>query len=365
MKTEHIFKLYQTLNTDNLSFVYQGDFSDAITEKIVNLSEQSLEGGDMAKMKNKVSFLIVECFQNIVRHGTESNANNNNFLPGLFSTRNMDNSFYITSANLVENKNIAPLRASLEQINSLDKDQLKALYMNILSNQEMSDKGGAGLGLVEMARKSGNPIQFDFKNENDLFSFFYLMLKTDGKGTELAEGKQSLSLENSQDLPNTMRRENILMVYKGDFSQETVVPILKMIEDNLNKQTEGLLTRKKLYMVLMEALQNISKHAIIGNGKREAIFMISKIEDKYEVGTGNWIDKNTELILKKHLSELNNLSKEELNKLYKKILKEGTVTENGAGLGMIDVARESSEKLSYEFKDGNDGTTFFSLSVQI
>lgn len=366
MKIDHISKFYKTLKNDNLSFVYQGDFSDGITEKIIALSEYSIDSShEMIEMRNKVSFVIVECFQNIVRHGNETQikANRTVTFPGLFSTRNTQDCIYITSANLIENDQIPLLKEKLEKLNTLDKDQIKALYLDILSTGELSDKGGAGLGLIEMARKSENPLEFNFENENDKLSLFYLMLKMQGKSGE--QIKNSISMENVKEMHEIMRKENILMIYKGDFSQGTVIPMLKMIEENLNKQQEELLVKKKLYLVLMEILQNISIHAMEQNGKKEAIFLIGKNGQKYIICTGNMVDSVTAEKIKNKINKVNSLNKEELIGLYKKTLKESVSEESGAGLGIIDIARESGEKLVFELKPEAENLSFFSLSVQM
>lgn len=366
MKTEHISQFYQTLSSDNLCFVYQGDFSDNITEKIISLSEHSMDSDqDLMKIKNKISFLIVECFQNIVRHGNDAPSKTNRTVtfPGLFSTRSRPEYIYISSANLIENNHIIPLKEKLDKLNSLDKEQMKALYVDILSNKELSDKGGAGLGLVEMARKSGNPLEFSFESENDKLSLFYLMLKMKGKKEEVEQ--KAISMHNLKQMHETMRRENILMVYKGDFSQETIIPLLKMIEENLNNHIEELTVKKKLYLILVEILQNVSKHSFEIEGKREAIFMIGKSDQKFIIGTGNMIDAVSAEKLMNKINKVNSLSKEELKGLYKTTLKDGISTEGGAGLGIIDIARECSEKLVFDIKTEGGQTAFFSLGVQI
>ena len=373
MKINHINQFYQILQDDNLSFVYQGDFSDGITEKIIALSEYSIDSGnEMLEMRNKVSFVIVECFQNIVRHGndTQTKANRTVTFPGLFSTRNTQDCIYIASANLIENEQVPLLKDKLENLNNLDKEQIKALYMDILTTGELSDKGGAGLGLVEMARKSENPLEFIFENENDKLSLFYLMLKMQGKGetnsTKQNQSiKKSISMADIKQMHEIMRKENILLVYKGDFSQGTIIPMLKIIEDNLNKQQEGLLIKKKLFLVLLEILQNISKHAAEQNGKKDAIFMIGKNDQKYIICTGNMVDSVSSEKIKKKINLVNSLRKEDLVSLYKKTLKESVSVEEGAGLGIIDIARESAEKLIFDLKPVSEKLSFFSLCTQM
>jgi hypothetical protein len=365
MKMDHIIEFYQILRKENLCFIYQGDFSDGITEKIISLSEYSIDNNQvMVKMKNKISFLIVECFQNIVRHGnsTPKNINRTLTLPSLFSARSTNDCVYITSANLIENSQIPLLKEKLEQLNNLDKEAIKALYLEILSNNQMSSKGGAGLGLVEMARRSGNPLEYGFENENDKLSLFYLMLKMKERGQVSVE--DNISLDNVKQIHDVMRREHILLVYKGDFSQDTVIPLLKMIEDNLNKHQEEYNIKKKLYLILVEVLQNVSKHSVEQNGRREAIFMIGKRGQKYSICTGNLIDKTSAEKLLDKINKVNGLDKEGLSYYYKTTLREGIATEKGAGLGIIDIAKESSEKLIYDIKPEGENM-FFSLNVSV
>jgi len=366
MKINYIHHFYEKLKTDNLSFIFQGDFNDNITEKITDLSEHNIgRVNELGKLKNKVSLMIVECFQNIVRHGNETKSVSTNSTPqSFFLTRNIENVFYITSANLIENEEIDALKLKLEKINKLDKEQIKALYLEVLSNQEISGKGGAGLGFIEMARKSGQPLSFNFEKVNDKQSFFYFMVKMQGKTTSEESVQEHASLSDTIELHNVMRMESILMIYKGDFAHSTIMPVLKMIEENMSKHKEELITRQKVYFVLVETLQNICRHGKEKNGIQDAIFMIGRTGQKYIINAGNFMDNSQVESLKNKLTTINQLDSEELKSLYKKELKERNVSENGAGLGIIDMARKSSGKFMFDFKSYGD-RTFFSLSVQV
>ena len=50
-------------------------------------------------------------------------------------------------------KNVESLKDKITQVNSLDKDGLKSLYKDVIKGGELSSKGGAGLGFIDMARK--------------------------------------------------------------------------------------------------------------------------------------------------------------------------------------------------------------------
>jgi hypothetical protein len=71
------------------------------------------------------------------------------------------------------------MQVGLDAINSKDKDELKLYYQERLSNSKVSSKGTAGLGMIEIARKSGNKLDYEFLKINEETSFFSLNVKID------------------------------------------------------------------------------------------------------------------------------------------------------------------------------------------
>ena len=65
----------------------------------------------------------------------------------------------------------------LEKINSLDKDGLKMLYKQQIKEGRLSNKGGAGLGFIDIAKKTGNKLYYNFLSINDEYSFFVFTSK--------------------------------------------------------------------------------------------------------------------------------------------------------------------------------------------
>lgn len=365
MDLQIVFNFFRSLNRDTLSFFYQGNFSDEITDKIINLSEYNIsQQHEQPKMSNKVSFLMAECFQNIVRHG-ESVEGRVKVKTGLFITRHVGASYYITSANLIDNSNIDYLKEKLEKINQLDKDQLKQLYMDILENEGLSSKGGAGLGLVEMARKSGQKLDFYFSPIDEHFSHFYLQIKM--KDPQMAgEDDFEIPITHANELHHLMQGKNILVIHKGDYSQVTVVPILRMLENNLRQDSQRFKVRKKTFHMLVEILQNISKHSYKSGNIHEGIFILSIEDGQYVISTGNFILNSEIKPLKERLLKLSRMSKEELSEMYKQTLKDGKITSGGgAGLGLIDIARESTRPMQWEFSAYDDMKSFFIFSAAI
>jgi hypothetical protein len=118
----------------------------------------------------------------------------------------------------------------------------------------------------------------------------------------------------------------------------------------------------------VECLQNISKHAdsIDGEEEKRGIVMVSHGKESYNIITGNVIKNEKVPSLKESLEKVNSLSKEDLAKLYRKQMREGTISDKGgAGLGLIDIAKKTGSKLNYQFKELNDEVSFFILTSTV
>lgn len=369
METEIAYRFFNKLKNDHFSLAYMGEFDDELTGNLMRTNETSIH--ESQKFKKKLSFLIAECFQNIIRHADKPEIiTRTNNKPKIFLLRNVGKDHYISSTNLIVNTKKEELEAKLNSINTLTAEQLKSVYLWSLANNELSDKGGGGLGLIEMARKSGFPLEYDFEFVNYFFSIFYIQVhfvaskKSDENNFQNLN--ETIHIADTKELYNIMVSENILMIRKGDFSQESILPLIGLIEGNLKLQSNFSGSQKRTMYLLVELLQNISKHAINSNGEREGIFMISQKNNNYILTTGNYVDANAVEPLKEKLANIANLNKEELTEIYKKTLLKKEPSINGnAGIGLIEMCKYSSEKIKYTFKAVTETMSFFSLSITI
>jgi hypothetical protein len=171
----YIYDLHRTMMSQNLILVYQGDFTQETTKSILTMAERNLDSsGEESAIKRKVFNVMVEALQNIVKHSDELVDGEKRSHAAIFLIGREANRYSIMSGNPIRKDNVAGLQKKLEQINALDKDGLKELYKEIIKNTTISDKGGAGLGFVDMARKSGAKLEFSFPEMNAEYCFFCL-----------------------------------------------------------------------------------------------------------------------------------------------------------------------------------------------
>lgn len=170
------------------------------------------------------------------------------------------------------------------------------------------------------------------------------------------------------DIHKTMSSNNLILVYEGEFTQEITKSVLTMAERNLDSLGEEMNTKKKVFNVMVECLQNICKHSdiVISDEEKGAVFMIGKEDDFYVIMSGNFIQNLYVEGLEGKLHHINTLDKEGLKNLYKDLIKNGEISEKGgAGLGFVDIARKSGQKLEYGFESVNDEYSFFSFKTKI
>ena len=351
MKSNIHWDLIPVVNEDDLTLAYSGIFSDSMTDRIIELSEVYLESHEqMGKLRRKASFLVAECFQNVVRHGSkEKDSTFFSIGTDSFLLRFKKNSCFIASENALPNEHIEELKSKLEKVNKYEKDELKAIYKQILEGGEFSDKGGAGLGLIEMARKTGNKLHFSFKPLDENNSIFYLMLVLEPDNEEDPSTNYDPILGEIEKFLQQLRKTNQFLFFQGEFEQDIILPMLQMIEKNLESQFDLHSTKLKLYHAAVEIMQNIAHHSLLKEGKHTGILTVGKAEAGYVINATNPVNQESKNELEQMLTDLKERNSEELNQKYRQKLRTTMKSdERSAGLGFIDLAR-ISKSWDYEF----------------
>lgn len=87
-----------------------------------------------------------------------------------------DEGFILTSRNPVRDKDKTEISSRIDKINTSDDDELKKIYRDTITNGIFTEKGGAGLGFIEMAKITTNSIVYSFKPIDKGFSYFEVTL---------------------------------------------------------------------------------------------------------------------------------------------------------------------------------------------
>ena len=169
------------LNHGEKILSYKGVISsDVINDLLTHVEQYFLEHNIGIKYKKKIYNILVESMQNLYHHSIELPAE---FLPvfpsrySLVDLNKMDGYIMLTTGNFVMESKVKALSQKIDKINTLSQDDLKEMYKFILNHQKLSAKGGGGLGMIDIARKSGHKISYEFLELNKDYYFYLLSVK--------------------------------------------------------------------------------------------------------------------------------------------------------------------------------------------
>lgn len=176
---DFVYSFHQSMEDHNVLLVYEGEITHQITKAFTSLTETSMEKEEEShSTQKKVFHVMVECLQNVGKHSDSSLIDEiSKDGKGAFLLSRTEEAFHITTGNLLAKESYEGMSEVLDKINSLDRDGLKKLYKQQIKEGRLSNKGGAGLGFIDIAKKTGNKLEYKFITVNDTLSFFVLSCK--------------------------------------------------------------------------------------------------------------------------------------------------------------------------------------------
>lgn len=178
MAVADVYEFYRRIEEEEIILSFKGDFTSELLTSFLHILEARMElmGTERAKRK-RVFNVLTETFQNLYHH-IDSKENQSGIVEikksALIIVKYIDGDFIIRTGNYIENSEIQNLKRKLAMVNALDSDELRGLYRMKLEKDPRTIKGTAGLGLIDIARKSKSKLDYEFINIDEESSFFCL-----------------------------------------------------------------------------------------------------------------------------------------------------------------------------------------------
>lgn len=157
---------------ETLLLSHIGDFNQAKNDSTLRIAESMiLETGDKRQTMKRFCGLLIEVLQNISLHGARDRSGH---LHAYIMVTRGKKFYRLFTGNLVLAEDIDSLEKRLADLSKLDKNSLRKLYIETLCNEEFSHKGGAGLGLLTVAKRADEKLKYTLHKIDENFGYFQL-----------------------------------------------------------------------------------------------------------------------------------------------------------------------------------------------
>lgn len=181
MNSNDAIEIFNTMTSENIVYVFHGDFNYSVINTLLNDIKRELHksAADIRTAK-KTYKVLVECLENVHKHSVRKDNQTLENNEGIFILQRKGDAFVVAIGNSIQNEDVDGLKGHLDEINDLDADGLKKKYRETLLTTEVSEKGGAGMGMIDIALKSGSILDYSFAEYTESKQFFSLKVLVQG-----------------------------------------------------------------------------------------------------------------------------------------------------------------------------------------
>lgn len=179
----NIYTFYKQMQVNSIILSFQGAVSqDLLSRLAANLKNKSLK--ENRAIGRKVFGIFIELSQNVHLHSSEKSYSIKEDKPigtGFLLVGEADDHYLISSSNMIKVEDTIPTLERCRYINTLNPENLKKYYKEQRRMPQRKDKPGANIGLIDMARRSSNPIDasvYAFDEQNSIITLSIKLDKT-------------------------------------------------------------------------------------------------------------------------------------------------------------------------------------------
>jgi hypothetical protein len=153
-------------------FAHFGNFNQNKVDQIIKITESSLtDAGDRRQGIKRLLNVLIENLQNISLHSAVDKSAR---MFAYCTIVREENAYRLLSGNLVLSDDIEIIESRMNDLISLDKTALRKLYIETLCNEDFNYKGGAGLGLLTIAKRAADGIRYKVQRIGEDFGYFQM-----------------------------------------------------------------------------------------------------------------------------------------------------------------------------------------------
>jgi hypothetical protein len=177
---DQIHDLYDSLERQRILLSFKGDLSPDLVTALLGLVERKMEHiEEDPRARKRVFNVVMECLQNLYHHNQRPSIGGSAPKPlndphGVVMIAHQEDGYSILTGNFMAGTDVDRVKLHLDRINAMAPDELREFYKTTLANGQFSERGGGGLGMIDIARKSGGKLEYGFVPYDKDSAFFSL-----------------------------------------------------------------------------------------------------------------------------------------------------------------------------------------------
>ncbi len=169
-----LFSLQQTYNQQRIMLCFNGPLTKSLIEEIGHALRNYMQR-ENATMSSAMDVFgaYIELTQNIRHYAVYKGWGEAEASATVVIARDGDGRYVVSAGNILEAADGPALEARVNMLAAMDKARLKAQYKEQLHKpREEGASTGAGLGLIDLARKASEPLECSLRTLDDGRAFF-------------------------------------------------------------------------------------------------------------------------------------------------------------------------------------------------
>lgn len=173
-----LFRLREQFSKDGILICFNGPFSHSIIEEIGIAIRNHMAAENIARMAVQDVFSVyIEMTQNARNYLALKNIPLVDAGSSTIVIAKRNEAYAVTSGNVILKGDVEGLISRIEYINALNPDELKKLVRQQLRCEVPPGATGAGIGLMEMAKRTSGRLEYSISDISGEYSFFTLTVQ--------------------------------------------------------------------------------------------------------------------------------------------------------------------------------------------
>ncbi|MDF2564028.1 MAG: hypothetical protein K0Q53_423 [Massilibacillus sp.] len=176
----NLLDLQRHLQKNGVLITFSGRFTQEIIEELGDAVKKYMETESTQHKTHDVFAVFIEQTQNVKNYASSQSefANGEKIAnSGIVAIGKDAEGYFVSSGNMLTTTDVELLKDKLAVITSLDKIGLKKLYKEQIKKTLDPESTGAGLGLIDMARRASGKLQYSIQDIDEQLSFFTLKVQ--------------------------------------------------------------------------------------------------------------------------------------------------------------------------------------------